>query len=83
MQPLPDGTYPYKGSIDCAVKTLAQEGPLRFYTGFPTYCIRRVLAWPTSDSGGHTLQDCPSRVVHPCVPGPHPADGKGIWPLSE
>mmetsp|Transcript_14676 Transcript_14676/g.41280 ORF Transcript_14676/g.41280 Transcript_14676/m.41280 type:complete len:297 (+) Transcript_14676:124-1014(+) len=40
MQPLPDGSMPYKGSLDCAVKTLANEGPLTFYTGFPTYCIR-------------------------------------------
>uniref|UniRef100_A0A061S2N8 Solute carrier family 25 (Mitochondrial oxoglutarate transporter), member 11 n=1 Tax=Tetraselmis sp. GSL018 TaxID=582737 RepID=A0A061S2N8_9CHLO len=40
MQKLPDGTYPYKGSIDCAAKTLAKEGPLVFYTGFPTYCVR-------------------------------------------
>ncbi|CAD7696506.1 unnamed protein product [Ostreobium quekettii] len=36
----PDGTMPYKGSIDCAVKTFTQEGPLKFYTGFPTYFIR-------------------------------------------
>ncbi len=40
MQPLPDGSFPYKGPVDCALKTLAQEGPLKFYTGFPTYCIR-------------------------------------------
>jgi solute carrier family 25 oxoglutarate transporter 11 len=40
MQPNPDGTYPYKGPVDCAIKTFTQEGPLKFYTGFPTYCIR-------------------------------------------
>lgn len=40
MAPLPDGTMPYKGFVDCAWKTLTQEGPLKFYTGFPTYCIR-------------------------------------------
>eukprot|EP00873_Tetraselmis_striata_P037947 jgi/Tetstr1/458211/TSEL_044699.t1 len=40
MKALPDGTMPYKGSIDCAIKTLAQEGPLAFYTGYPTYCVR-------------------------------------------
>lgn len=22
------------------MQTLAQEGPLKFYTGFPTYCLR-------------------------------------------
>lgn len=35
-----DGKYPYKGSIDCAVQTFTKEGPLKFYTGFPTYCVR-------------------------------------------
>jgi len=40
MEPGPDGKFPYKGPLDCAVKTLAQEGPLKFYTGFPTYCVR-------------------------------------------
>ena len=40
MEPLPDGTLPYKGPIDCAVKTFTKEGPLKFYTGFPTYCVR-------------------------------------------
>ena len=36
----PDGTFPYSGPLDCAAKTLRQEGFLTFYTGFPTYCIR-------------------------------------------
>ncbi|KAG2434148.1 hypothetical protein HXX76_007875 [Chlamydomonas incerta] len=40
MTPNPDGTMPYKGPIDCALQTLKNEGPLKFYTGFPTYCIR-------------------------------------------
>lgn len=40
MQPNPDGTMPYKGSLDCAMKTLAAHGPLKFYSGFGTYCIR-------------------------------------------
>lgn len=31
---------PYKGPIDCAVKTLAAGGPSRFYAGFPTYFMR-------------------------------------------
>ena len=33
MEKAPDGTYPYKGPLDCAVKTFTQEGPLKFYTG--------------------------------------------------
>lgn len=40
MTPNPDGTMPYKSSLDCALKTLSQEGPLKFYTGFPTYIMR-------------------------------------------
>lgn len=40
MQPLPDGTMPYKSSLDCVVKTFTKEGPLTFYTGFPTYIAR-------------------------------------------
>ena len=44
MEKGPDGKYPYKGSIDCAVQTFTKEGPLKFYTGFPTYCVRCAAA---------------------------------------
>lgn len=40
MKPGPDGKLPYSGPLDCAAKTLATRGPLAFYTGFPTYCVR-------------------------------------------
>ncbi|KAF6251459.1 mitochondrial substrate carrier, partial [Scenedesmus sp. NREL 46B-D3] len=40
MQKSADGTMPYKGPVDCAMQTLKNEGPLKFYTGFPTYLIR-------------------------------------------
>jgi hypothetical protein len=40
MQPLPDGTMPYKGALDCAAKTFAAGGPTKFYTGFPTFYFR-------------------------------------------
>lgn len=40
MKQAPDGTLPYKGMIDCAMKTVAKEGPMGFYTGFPTYYLR-------------------------------------------
>ncbi|GBG84891.1 hypothetical protein CBR_g39353 [Chara braunii] len=40
MQPGPDGKMPYSGSLDCVWKTLKSGGPLKFYTGFPTYFIR-------------------------------------------
>lgn len=40
MQPNPDGTMPYKSALDCALKTLKTEGPMKFYTGFPTYIMR-------------------------------------------
>ena len=43
MEPGPDGKFPYNGPVDCALKTLRQEGPLKFYTGFPTYCVRCAL----------------------------------------
>jgi solute carrier family 25 oxoglutarate transporter 11 len=40
MERGPDGKYPYAGPVDCAMQTFKNEGPLKFYTGFPTYCIR-------------------------------------------
>lgn len=40
MQPDAQGKYPYTGSLDCAMKTLKAGGPLKFYTGFPVYCVR-------------------------------------------
>ncbi|KAF5191953.1 Mitochondrial carrier family [Thalictrum thalictroides] len=40
MQPDASGKYPYTGSLDCVMKTLKSGGPLKFYTGFPVYCIR-------------------------------------------
>lgn len=40
MKKQPDGTYPYRGMMNCAMKTIAKEGPLGFYTGFPTYYVR-------------------------------------------
>jgi solute carrier family 25 (mitochondrial oxoglutarate transporter), member 11 len=41
MKPDPaTGKLPYTGAVDCAMKTLREGGPLKFYTGFPTYCVR-------------------------------------------
>jgi len=40
MKAGPDGKMPYSGPLDCALKTVARKGPLAFYTGFPTYCVR-------------------------------------------
>ena len=40
MQPRADGTMPYRGMADCAMKTVAEHGPLRLYTGFPTFYCR-------------------------------------------
>jgi solute carrier family 25 (mitochondrial oxoglutarate transporter), member 11 len=37
---LPNGQMPYKGMIDWALKTVQKEGPLGFYTGFPTFYFR-------------------------------------------
>ena len=44
MDKLADGSYPYKSPVDCAVKTFREEGFLKFYTGFPTYCLRYAPA---------------------------------------
>jgi len=40
MQPDAEGKYPYKGPVDCAMKTVKAHGPFRLYTGFPVYCVR-------------------------------------------
>lgn len=40
QKPGPDGKLPYSGSLDCVAKTFAQGGPLKFYSGFGTYCVR-------------------------------------------
>ena len=40
MTPNPDGTMPYKGPLDFAGQTMRNHGPLKFYTGFPTYLFR-------------------------------------------
>merc|ERR1711881_436838 len=34
------GALQYKSSIDCAMKIMAEGGPLRFYAGFPTFYVR-------------------------------------------
>jgi solute carrier family 25 oxoglutarate transporter 11 len=34
------GEMPFKSSIDCVMKTMAEGGPLRFYAGFPTFYVR-------------------------------------------
>ena len=40
QKPGPDGKMPFSGFLDCCGKTMAQGGPLKFYTGFPTYYVR-------------------------------------------
>ncbi|KAJ3414395.1 hypothetical protein HDV05_006669 [Chytridiales sp. JEL 0842] len=40
QKPGPDGVLPYRGSLDCAVKVVAREGPFTFYKGFTTYYFR-------------------------------------------
>merc|ERR1719316_1252376 len=34
------GELPFKSSMDCAMKIMAEGGPLRFYAGFPTFYVR-------------------------------------------
>ncbi|KAF9591094.1 hypothetical protein IFM89_001438, partial [Coptis chinensis] len=40
MQPNATGKYPYNGSLDCVLKTRKAGGALKFYTGFPVYCVK-------------------------------------------
>jgi len=40
QKPGPDGKMPFSGFLDCSAKTMAEGGPLKFYTGFPTYYVR-------------------------------------------
>jgi len=35
-----DGNMPYKGLVDCAMKTAKNEGILGFWAGLPTYVVR-------------------------------------------
>jgi len=34
------GELQFKSAVDCAMKTMAAGGPLRFYAGFPTFYVR-------------------------------------------
>ena len=40
MHPNSDGTFPYKGITDCALKTVRKEGLFGFWAGLPTYFAR-------------------------------------------
>lgn len=40
MKPNAEGKMPYSSAADCAVKTLKEGGPLKFYSGFSTYIVR-------------------------------------------
>ena len=40
QRPDANGMVQYKSTLDCFIKVAAKEGPLAFYTGFPTYYVR-------------------------------------------
>ena len=61
MTPLPDGTMPSKGAIDCAAKTFAAGGPTKFYTGFPTFYVRIAP---------HAMMTLSARPCLPQLPAP-------------
>jgi len=52
--PLPDGTMPYRGVLDCMRKIAAQEGPGAFYQGYFTFVVRIsphiMLTWVFMDN---------------------------------
>jgi solute carrier family 25 oxoglutarate transporter 11 len=54
MRKGPDGSVPYKGLFDCISKTVANEGPMAFYQGYPTFVIRItphiMLTWVFMDN---------------------------------
>jgi len=52
--PLPDGTMPYKGVLDCMRKVAAEEGIGAFYQGYFTFVVRIaphiMLTWVFMDN---------------------------------
>jgi solute carrier family 25 oxoglutarate transporter 11 len=40
QKPDANGVLPYTSSLDCARKVMQLEGPMAFYRGFGTYCMR-------------------------------------------
>lgn len=40
MKPDQNGVLPYKGIVDCMLKTVKKEGSTKLWVGFPTYYIR-------------------------------------------
>ncbi|KAF4653302.1 hypothetical protein FOL47_010601 [Perkinsus chesapeaki] len=40
MKPDANGAMPYTGTVNCFTTVLRKEGPLAFYSGFPTYYTR-------------------------------------------
>lgn len=40
MKALPDGSYPYKGIVDCMQKTASKEGAAKLWVGIGTYYFR-------------------------------------------
>jgi len=54
MKPNADGTLPYKGLVDCIMKTARNEGIMTLYQGYGTFCIRItphiMLTWVFMDN---------------------------------
>ena len=40
QKPDANGVLPFKGPIDCAMKTVANGGPQKLWSGFPTFYFR-------------------------------------------
>jgi len=40
QKPNPDGTYPYRSTLHCAMTVFKEEGASSFYRGFTTYYFR-------------------------------------------
>jgi len=59
MTQLPDGTYPYRGFVDCFKKSIAKEGFMGLYVGFAVFVMRvgpnAVITLLTQDLLHHLL----------------------------
>ena len=69
--------------MDCALKTLREEGLLKFYTGFPTYCVRcaHPETAPVLCTNSHPCRRC-TACTHTAVAGARCAQAACPEPLT-
>ena len=89
MQPLPDGKMPYSGALDCAAKTMSSGGPLKFYTGFPTFYVRiaphamiTLILQARPPQPPHQSRRAPARLTAFAPSHARPQDAIANWQKS-